>query len=141
MRDKLLSRADTSGDCWLWIGHVRPDGYGTLTQRVGGRVAPLYAHRLSHEEFIGPIPDGYQIDHLCRVRNCINPAHLEAVPPRINYRRGAGWSGTNAQKTHCKHGHEFTPENTRIHGDGWRACRACERAKVRRRREAMKESA
>lgn len=139
--EKILARTDRTGDCWLWTGYVRKDGYGVLPQKVDGRVTPLYAHRLSYEAFVGPIADGQQIDHLCRVRNCVNPAHLEAVAPRINYRRGSGWAGENAKRTHCKHGHEFTPENTRIHGNGWRACRSCERDKCRRYRATRKASA
>lgn len=141
MRDKILARADRSGDCWLWMGYVRTDGYGVLTQLVSGRITPLYAHRLSYESFTGHIPDGYQIDHLCRVRHCVNPAHLEAVPPRINYIRGHGATGINARKTHCKHGHEFTPENTHHRPGGGRTCRTCARAKCRRRRAAAKEIA
>lgn len=141
MKEKLLARVDRTGDCWLWTGYVRPDGYGVLTQKVDGKATPLYAHRLSYEAFVGPIPDGKHIDHLCRVRCCINPAHLEAVTPRTNYRRGVGWAGDNARKTHCKHGHEFTAANTEIRPGGGRGCRECSRNKLRRRRANKKETA
>lgn len=139
--DKLLARVDRTGECWLWTGYVRTDGYGVLTQRIAGRIVPLYAHRLAHIAFIGPIPAGFHVDHLCRVRHCINPAHLEAVLPRTNYVRGTGFSGTNARKTHCKYGHPFDDLNTRIRPCGGRTCRECERAKLQRRRAAQKENA
>jgi hypothetical protein len=69
--------------CMLWTGAVSGAGYGIM--RVAGRMQ--YVHRLVHEKFLGPIPEGYQIDHLCRVRRCVCPAHLEAVPQAENIRR------------------------------------------------------
>lgn len=73
--------------CWDWIGSLTKAGYGHLRQ--GGRGEPvIYAHRYSHEIFSGPIPEGMQIDHLCRNRRCVNPAHLEIVTNKENGRRG-----------------------------------------------------
>lgn len=110
--------------CWLWTGPLRPkDGYGVW------RSGP--AHRAAFLSAGGSIPDGYQIDHLCRVRNCVNPAHLEAVTPQENIRRSMCPPALNAQKTHCPQGHPYDEVNTyvRVVEDGgrWRECRACHR--------------
>lgn len=83
-----------------------------------------YGHRLMYELFIGPIPEGLQIDHLCSNRACINPEHLEAVPPHVNKMRGRAGEWQKA-KTHCPHGHEYTEENTWRSHRGHRYCRAC----------------
>lgn len=107
-------------DCWLWTGLVQSNGYGVFN--VAGR--PQRAHRVSYEMHVGPIPPGLQIDHLCRVRKCVNPAHLEPVTARENSRR--------AMRTHCVNGHEFTSENTYMNG-GKRYCRTCRRDRNRSR--------
>jgi hypothetical protein len=114
-----------AGGCWQWLGARGGSGsaYGVFGK--GGRGNSGYAHRWSYEHFVGPIPDGYDIDHLCRNPTCVNPAHLEAVPHRENLRRGDTFAAANAAKTHCKHGHEFTEENTYITSSGSRSCRRC----------------
>lgn len=119
--------------CWIWQLSTTSDGYGKAT--VQGR--RLYAHRVSYEEHVGPIPEGLTIDHLCGVRACVNPAHLEPVPLAENIRRGQGWPGINARKTHCIRGHEFTPENT-MPNQGGRRCRAC-KDQHNRNRDRRKE--
>lgn len=102
----------TPGDCWTWIGKLDRDGYGRLDR--------MMAHRFVYEALVGPIETGLDLDHLCRVRDCVNPEHLEPVTRSENNKR------KNASKTHCKHGHEFTAENTRA-SNGKRECRACQR--------------
>lgn len=97
------------------------------------------AHRLVWELLVGPIPQGKQIDHLCRNHACVNPEHLDIVTQRTNLLRGFGAAGLNARKTECKNGHPFTPENTYLYPAGrgrgtWRNCRTCMAATKRRHR-------
>ena len=110
----------TSG-CWIWIGVVDRLGYGAM--EIDGRKA--MAHRVSHILSKGDIPPGLTIDHLCRNRRCVNPAHLEAVPHRVNVLRGHGIAAKRATQTHCVNGHEFTPENTYLYRGRYRSCRDC----------------
>lgn len=112
--------------CWIWQGPVNPQGYGKLDFKL--------AHRFAFELLAGPIPDGLTLDHLCRRPLCVNPAHLEPVTFAENMRR------RYATYTHCKSGHEYTPENTYIMPNGHRDCRACIRDRARRyqqRRRAL----
>ena len=118
--------------CIIWTGCRSADGYGKIHRgkRPGYHTSP---HRLAYEEAYGPIPEGLQIDHLCKVTLCYNPEHLEAVTPLENSRRGS-----RAQMTHCKWGHPFDEANTKSRaGEGGRhvngrRCRTCQNAAVRR---------
>jgi len=112
------------GECWIWTGRINVDGYGTLGSR--------YAHRVVYEELVGEIPDGLHLDHLCRVRSCVRPLHLEPVTQRENTLRGQNFCAVKARQTHCIHGHEFTPANTYVRTNGTRQCRTC-RAETQRR--------
>lgn len=115
--------------CWLWTANTNERGYGRMSSGGAGGTT-LYAHRVAYELLVGPIPEGLQIDHLCRVRACVNPKHLEPVTHAENMRRGAP-----AMQTHCKRGHEYTPENTGLHlpkSEGQRFCRTCRAAAVAR---------
>lgn len=96
------------GPCWLWTAAVSGPGYGVFN--LDGRL--VLAHRLAYEWEVGPIPEGLDLDHLCRVRSCIRPSHGEPVTREINAQRG----NKGRLKTHCAHGHPWTPENKRPNG-------------------------
>lgn len=135
------SYEESDSGCWLWTGTIQPNGYSSFY--FEGRT--VRGHRWSYEHFIGPIPDGLQIDHRCHKpsdcqlgddcphRRCVNPDHLEPVPHRENSRR--------AMRSHCVNGHELTPENTYIPADGKRYCRECRRRRVREYRERRRDVA
>jgi hypothetical protein len=121
-------------DCWVWTGHRFKAGYGAL--RVGSR--QLVAHRWVYEELVGPVPDGLELDHLCRNRACVNPDHLEPVSHLTNVRRGVAGKWI-AARSHCPSGHEYSGENTYEAG-GRRHCRECSRSRARgRRRELLSQ--
>ena len=120
--DRLV-RGAAPDDCWLWPGGTNGRGYGIIGVKRGPGEGSrmLYVHRVMYEKYVGPIPDGLEIDHLCRVRNCANPTHLEAVTRAENVRR------QRAVITHCPEGHEYNDENTAITVAGKRRCRTCDR--------------
>lgn len=96
------------------------------------------AHRFSHVFYKGPIPDGYEVDHLCKVTRCVRPSHLEAVTPRVNTLRSDSASAVNAKKTHCPQGHAYDDSNTYITPMGRRQCRTCRQAHDLKRRAKNK---
>lgn len=126
----LLRVVPDPGGCWIWAGRRGRDGYGYID--AGNRAHT--AHRYMYEQFVGEVDAALHLDHLCRVRCCVNPEHLEPVTPRENMRRGDGWSGRHARQTHCKHGHPFAGDNLFVRSDGERVCRQCSRDRQGRRR-------
>ena len=134
MSEKFWSQVEKTDGCWLWTGTLGRGGYG--------RWKRIYVHRTSYEMLVGPIPEGLSLDHLCRVRNCVNPDHLEPVTHRENVLRGTGPTSVNATKTHCVHGHPFDAVNTIIRSNGDRDCRECRNSDARaRRRRALARQA
>lgn len=126
---------DGPGGCWLWTAGRTNGGYGMFGVE-GNRTVP--AHRYAYELLVGPIPGGLTIDHLCRVRHCVNPAHLEAVTYAENNRRSTSPSALNSLKTHCPQGHAYDEANTYVAPRGDRMCRECMRARTRRWRAERK---
>lgn len=143
LEERFTAKVDTSGGpdaCWPWTATLINTGYGRIW--IAG--SHYLAHRVAYELWRGPIPDGLDIDHICHDprtcaggdacphRRCVNPAHLEIVPHRVNLLRGNTIVARNAAKAQCLNGHEFTIVNTRI-GFNWdrrsyyRACKQCER--------------
>lgn len=123
--DRIMSRITVTGDgCWEYPCR-NESGYGVVGEGPrGGKT--IRTHRLVYERLVGPIPEGLDIDHLCRNRACCNPAHLEPVTRLENYLRGA----RKTRQTHCKRGHQFSPANTVIRR-GARICMQCQREATR----------
>ena len=117
--ERFWSKVKKTDTCWLWQS-ATCKGYG-LFSYLGKEV---YAHRFSYELLVGPIPEGMELDHLCRSPACVNPARLEPVTHQENCRRGEA-GRHKCRRIHCKWGHEFTPENTYVDPRGDRHCRIC----------------
>ena len=129
--ERFVSPEPMSG-CWLWMANQHPRGYGLFW--LNGRMG--WAHRAAYELHVGPIPKGAELDHKCRVHECVNPRHLEPVTHAENMRRS---HPNNSAKTHCAHGHLFDENNTyvieRTRGGRTsteRHCRECHRASRRK---------
>lgn len=140
---RFWAKVDKRGpdECWEWTG-ARARGYGRFT--VEGKTT-VGAHRLSYELLVGPIPEGLTLDHLCRNRACVNPAHLEPVTSRENILRGQSPAAANSKKTICSRGHALSGANVYLSAKG-RECMTCRRAhhrawRARRRTESPKEGA
>jgi HNH endonuclease len=116
-----VHRGDGPDDCWLWQGAIQSRGYGSFGP--GGKSRSALAHRISYELAYGVVPPGLTLDHLCRVRACVNPRHLEPVTLEENSRRGS----PNTGKVACKRGHILSGDNLILRKDGRRWCRACKR--------------
>jgi hypothetical protein len=122
--ERFWPKVEKTETCWLWTGALLDSGYGFFWV---DNTRQVVAHRFAYELLVGTIPEGLQLDHLCRVRNCVNPKHLEPVTNRENALRSESFSGRSARQTHCVHGHPFDEANTYI----WvgrpthRQCRIC----------------
>jgi hypothetical protein len=142
--ERFLARVDAEpwvGGCWIWRPALNNRGYGVFN--VAGR--GFMAHRWSYEFFVGPIPEGRQMDHfVCERRACVNPWHVRPVTPRENSLRADTFAALNLAKTHCPQGHAYDDENTYWRAGSWRVCKACDRESSReyaaRRRAQRKEA-
>lgn len=129
---------EPNSGCWLWTGTVNEKNrYGYL----GHGPKDLLAHRVAYGLFVGAIPEELELDHLCRVRSCVNPAHLEPVTRRVNLLRSPiTQTSINASATHCPQGHPYDAKNTWRERDGHRRCRQCCNANVRRWKQRQRQS-
>lgn len=126
LNQRIRRLADKSGNCWLWTGRLDKDGYGRIT--VNQR--PGRAHRVAYETFVGAIPEGMEIDHLCRVRHCVKPDHLEPVPHQLNVARAFSANDAERNPDECLHGHVLDESNAYL-VQGSRQCRECHRKRNR----------
>lgn len=129
------SRVSRTEACWLWTGGKNLHGYGQMWVGQRPTRTKRLAHRVAYELFVGPIPDGLELDHLCRVRGCVNPTHLEPVTGSENQRRGLNPALLRARAATivaCPHGHPYDAANTAVIG-GKRHCRMCRKSRDRER--------
>lgn len=126
----------TESGCWIWLG-TEVNGYGQI--KVNGR--STLAHRYVYEQLVGPIPPGLDMDHLCRVTQCINPNHVEPVTTQVNILRGISPAALHAKKTHCDRGHELFGENLRLgKTKNDRICKVCDRLRGRQYQQRLYEA-
>ena len=117
--------------CWQWCGAQSHNGYGYCSVKYYGTSRP---HRFTYELIVGKIPDGLQLDHLCKNKLCVNPVHLEPVTLQENVLRSDNYIGKNARKTHCPQGHKYDGVNNL----GRRICKECQRVSLRASRARRK---
>lgn len=135
------TRRNKETGCWEWSGKISDRGYGYVQIGRSSR----RAHRVAYEVLVGEIPEGLTLDHLCRVRNCINPTHLEPVTAAENSRRSIPnpnrGHGSHRQREYCYQGHPWDENNTILRPDGARRCRSCQQASKRRRKATRRAEA
>ncbi len=135
LSDRFWIKVERTDSCWLWTANKSPDGYGRFAYLADfGTSLP---HRIARMALVGPIPEGHELDHLCGVRHCVNPDHLEPVTHQENVRRAV------ARRTHCPNGHLYADGNSVSDYAGGRRCLTCRRetnaAYMRRRRAVARQ--
>lgn len=129
MKQRFWEKVDKTDGCWEWKACIHRSGYGQFSVNRKKKAA----HRVAYEMIIGEIPEGLELDHLCRNRSCVNPAHLEPVTHKENMQRSE-----QATKTHCVRGHAFDADNTQVRNNGKRRCLACRKIDNDRRNAKRK---
>lgn len=133
---QFVDKTSSSRGCWLWKGFIHPGGY----VQFWFQGVPVKGHRYSYELFEGPIPDGHDVHHICGVKHCVNPSHLETLPKDIHralhMKETEPWKWQSG-KTHCPQGHEYTKENTYLRYNK-RYCLTCRN--IRNRETSRKRS-
>lgn len=137
--DRFWPKVEKTEGCWFWKAAKHPRGYGQIHDNDRGRM--VSAHIVAYELTVGPVPEGMELDHLCRNTSCVRPDHLEPVTHAENVWRGEsgsfGGPVKNAAKRRCPQGHPYSKENTYVGPKGTRFCRACARARQRKRRALL----
>lgn len=131
--ERFWAKVTRTESCWNWSS--RPGKHALFL--VDGSLVPV--HRYAYELMVGPIPDGLEIDHLCRNQICVNPEHLEPVTREENLRRGWGHRLQNGMTNECIHGHKYTPENTYVNPRGHASCRRCSNESKRKSLKRLRE--
>jgi len=130
LEERFWIKVSKTKKCWQWTGAISRVGYARFNLNGHNRLA----HRVSYEMLVRKIPKGKFLDHLCRNRSCVNPAHLEVVTFKENVLRGIGPAAINKRKTHCMRGHKFDAKNTYAPPAGGRTCKICRRVSDAKRR-------
>jgi hypothetical protein len=134
---RFFRHVELTETCWTWVGATTAGGYGEFNAEG----TPVGAHVWLYELLKGTVPEGLELDHLCRVHSCVRPSHLEAVTHLENMRRGNYSAARDrfAAQTHCKNGHLFSESNTYRYGKNYRQCRTCQTANNRKHKEVLKQ--
>lgn len=127
---RFWGKVQVEGDCWVWQASKTKGGYGNFTLCTNGKKRWIMAHRWAYLSMIADIPDGLDLDHLCRNRACVNPYHLDPVTRKVNLKRGK--RRTYARPTHCPQQHPYSGRNVRLSPSGTQICVICARAAVNR---------
>jgi len=134
--ERFAERIMPAESCEIWVGNMNANGYGRIS--VGGK--HVLAHRYAWERANGPVPDGMELDHLCRNHACVRLSHLEPVVHRVNVLRGEAHCAVVVRTGVCKRGHSYDEQNTHVGPDGKRYCRACRAMRARAYRKAARDA-
>lgn len=129
--ERFFNKVDTRGECWLWKAAHHSEGYGVFNPDGKSLIG---SHRWIYQKLFGPIAQGLEIDHLCKVTACVKPSHLEAVTPSENVKRSSSWHHfvKSAYKVReCPKGHSYTDENTYLDKQNCRHCKTCGRERAK----------
>jgi hypothetical protein len=131
---------EPNSGCWIWIGALEGGGYGNISSGGSRKAKRIKAHRVAYVLYKGEVPEGKDLDHLCRLRCCVNPDHLEPVTRQENIRRSPiAVAANHARRTHCSNGHPLSGDNLAwVSGENRRRCLTCKRAYTIARRAKIR---